>query len=132
MIGGCPSCADDQAEPAGDGPREYDVVDGEVRDWRRPDTTPDRGDVTTVHTITDDEPRFSGAGAEGAQQANSFLVPTDAAFNGRQYRDAPELANIAEKLIGEHGFLGTSSTATSAGTGSARRASARAASRSAS
>jgi hypothetical protein len=105
MIGGCPSCADDQAEPTGDGPREYDVIDGEVRDWRRPDTTPDRGDVTTVHTITDDEPRFSGAGAEGAQQANTFLVPTDAAFNGRQYRDAPELANIAEKLIGEHGFL---------------------------
>jgi hypothetical protein len=118
MIGGCPSCADDQAEstvedaiaslgqddPAGDGPREYDVVDGEVRDWRRPDTTPDRGDVTTVHTITDDEPRFSGAG--DGQQATMFLVPTDAAFNGKAYRDAPELANIAERLIGEHGFLG--------------------------
>jgi hypothetical protein len=91
-----------QDDPAGDGPREYDVVDGEVRDWRRPDTTPDRGDVTTVHTITDEEPRFSGAG-DGQQ--GLFLVPTDAAFNGRQYRDAPELANIAERLIGEHGFL---------------------------
>jgi hypothetical protein len=91
-----------QDDPAGDGPREYDAVAGEVRDWRRPDTTPDRGDVTTVHTITDDEPRFSGAG-DGQQ--GLFLVPTDAAFNGRQYRDAPELANIAEKLIGEHGFL---------------------------
>jgi hypothetical protein len=84
---------------------EYDVEsDGSVRDWRRPDTTPDRGDVTTVHTITDEEPRFSGAG--DGQQANMFLVPSDAAFNGRQYRDAPELANIAERLIGEHGFLG--------------------------
>jgi hypothetical protein len=89
------------------GPREYDVVNGEVHDWRRPDTTPDRGDVTTVHTITDEtaQQRFSGGGADDAQQQSLFLVPTDAAFNGRQYRDAPELANIAEKLIGEHGFL---------------------------
>jgi hypothetical protein len=86
---------------------EYDVEsDGSVRDWRRPDTTPDRGDVTTVHTITDDEPRFSGAGAmyEG-ERPMAQCIPQDIAFNGRQYRDAPELANIAEKLIGEHGFL---------------------------
>ena len=30
------------------------------------------------------------------QQASLFLVPSDAAFNGKLYREAPELANIAE------------------------------------
>ena len=84
--------------------REYDVVNGEVRDWRRPDTTPDRGDVTTVHQV-DGEQRFSGAGAEDAQQQGLFLVPNDADFKGKLYRGAPELANIAERLIGQHGFL---------------------------
>lgn len=92
------------------GPREYTVErDGTVRDWRRPDPTPDRGpDVgTTVHTISDDtaDRRFSGAGAEDAQQQSLFLVPSDTDFHGRLYREAPELANLAEDLIAEHGFL---------------------------
>lgn len=81
--------------------------DGTIRDWRRPDTTPDRGDVTAVHTITDDEPRFSGAGAADgqAQQQGLFLVPADKDFNGKLYREAPELANLAESLIERYGFL---------------------------
>lgn len=75
------------------GPREYDVVGGEVRDWRRPETTPDAGplDVKPI-VLTDDD----------YQQAGLFLVPTDAQFKGRLYRDAPELADIAEHLMGKH------------------------------
>ena len=91
---------------------------GEVRDWRtyskRPASTADTdadGDDepgVTHHRITDDDgPRFSGAGAADgdAQQQSLFLIPSDGQFNGKLYRDAPELANIAERLIGEHGHL---------------------------
>lgn len=80
--------------------------DGTIRDWRRPDNTPDRGpDVgSAVHQLDDDGQRFSGAGAED-DEAERFPVPSDAKFNGRLYRDAPELADIAEGLIGQHGFL---------------------------
>lgn len=102
--------AEDRADVGG--ARVYDVEpDGAVRDWRRPETTPDRGDVTEVHTITDDEPRFSGAGAKsdgyvGAVEDNvSKLIPTDGAFLNERHKAAPELANVAEKLIDEHGFL---------------------------
>lgn len=86
------------------GPREYSVnVDGTVRDWRRPDLTPDRGDVTALNTITDNDQRFSGAGA--TDDGERFPVPPDSKFNGRLYRDAPELADIAEGLISKRGFL---------------------------
>jgi hypothetical protein len=34
-------------------------------------------------------------------------VPQDALFFGKQFLEAPYLANVAEKLIGEHGFLGS-------------------------
>ena len=91
---------------------------GEVRDWRtyskRPSSTDDTdadGDgepgVTHHRIADDDEPRFSGAGASDgdAQQQSLFLIPSDGQFNGKLYRDAPELANIAERLIGEHGHL---------------------------
>lgn len=80
------------------GPHEYDVEpSGEVRDWRRPETTPDAGPeaAETVHIVSNDD----------FQQGSLFLVPSDSSFNGKPYRDAPELANIAERLIGEHGFL---------------------------
>lgn len=80
-------------------------LDGTVRDWRRPDTTPDRGDVTELHTLTDDEPRFSGGGDGQAEGRDLYAVPTDAQFNGKLYRDAPDLANRAETLIERHGFL---------------------------
>lgn len=87
------------------GPREYTVdPSGEVRDWRRPDTTPDRGDVTEVHTVTDDEPRFSGGG-DGQADERSKLVPTDGQFNGKLYREATELAALADELIEKHGYL---------------------------
>lgn len=82
---------DTAADP---GPHEYDVdPDGSIRDWRRPDTTPDRGDVT--RSVVND----------AAAEPDAYGVPTDAQFNGRLYRDAPDLANIAELLIGEHGHL---------------------------
>lgn len=98
--------SEDMAGKLGRG-REYDVAtDGTVRDWRVPDPGPDRGlDVgTTVHTVTDEEPRFSGGGAEDGP-AVSGLIPSDRDFNGKLYREAPELANIAEQLIQRHGFL---------------------------
>ena len=80
--------------------------DGTVAEIRPAEMTPDRGDVTHHHTAADEE-RFSGGGThDDYQQASLFLVPSDAAFNGKLYREAPELANIAERLIGEHGFLG--------------------------
>lgn len=88
-------------------PKLYDVgSDGTVRDWRRPDTTPDRGPEvgTTVHTITGDDQRFSGAGASDGD-GERFPVPSDSDFRGKLYRDAPELADIAEGLISKHGFL---------------------------
>ena len=89
---------------------------GEVRDWRRyskraaepTEAVDGEGEPgVTHHRITDDEPRFSGAGASDgdAQQQSLFLIPSDGQFNGKLYRDAPELANIAERLIGEHGHL---------------------------
>lgn len=42
--------------------------DGTIRDWRRPDPTPDRGPGvgTTVHHVTEDGPRFSGGGIPNA------------------------------------------------------------------
>lgn len=86
---------------------------GEVRDWRtfskRPADATDDGEEAGVthHHITDDEPRFSGAGASDGepQQQSMFLIPSDGQFNGKLYRDAPDLANIAERLIEEHGHL---------------------------
>lgn len=78
--------------------------DGSVRDWRRPDTTPDGGDVTKEHTITDGEPRFSGAGAGQARQV-STLIPADKDFGGKSFREASELVSLADELIGEHGYF---------------------------
>jgi hypothetical protein len=79
-------------------------ADGTVRDWRRPDTTPDRGDVTKEHTITDDEPRFSGAGGGQVRQV-STLIPADKDFNGKPYLESTELAALASDLIEKHGYL---------------------------
>lgn len=90
------------------GPREVFVNgDGTVADVRPAEMTPNRGpDVgTKVHQVTDEEPRFSGGGTGDAQQQLLFGVPIDRDFNGKLYRDAPDLANIAEMLIERHGFL---------------------------
>lgn len=89
---------------------------GEVRDWRtyskRPAATADTdadGDGepgVTHHRITDDdEPRFSGAGAEVVEGEISRLIPTDASFLKRDFQAAPGLANLADELIERHGFL---------------------------
>lgn len=93
---------------SGGSQRVYDVApDGIVEGVRPADMTPDRGpDVgETHHTITDDEPRFSGGGAEDDDESDRFPVPSDISFANKLFADAPELANIAEKLIGEHGYL---------------------------
>lgn len=45
------------------------------------------------------------AEAQGEAQA-SRLIPDDIAFTGSAYLDAPQLASIADRLIGQHGFLG--------------------------
>ena len=90
------------------GPRVADVnPDGTLRDWRRPENTPDRGEGVgeTHHTVTDDEPRFSGAGAHMTDGPTSRLIPSDAEFQKRQYIDAPALSNLADVLIERHGFL---------------------------
>lgn len=91
------------------------VTHHQVRDWR--DVVKDRAaglsdDDVTVSAEAGEDRRFSGAGAgdeeptsENAQQGSLFLVPEDAAFDGAQFRPAPELANIAEGLIEENGFL---------------------------
>jgi len=83
---------------------EYDVEqDGSVRDWR--EVVKDRAaalsddEVTvsaTVHTITDDDLPFS---------APSRLIPSDGAFLNERHKAAPELANLAEKLFDEYGYL---------------------------
>lgn len=52
----------------------------------------------------DADPRFSGGGAADDDE-DRFPVPSDASFANKLFADAPELANIAEKLIGEHGYL---------------------------
>lgn len=74
------------------GPRvaTIDGTTGEVRDWRRPDTTPDRGpDVgTTIHAISDDR-----------QMELLFAVPAAAKFGTAPYLAAPELEQIALRLI---------------------------------
>jgi len=85
---------------------------GEVRDWRTYATRPadaqaseDDDAGVTHHHITDDEPRFSGAGADVVEGEISRLIPTDASFQKRDFQDAPGLANLAEALIARHGFL---------------------------
>lgn len=108
------SFGDNRKGPAERKPDWRDVVrdrvvdvgpDGIVENVREPEKTPDRGpDVgTTHHTVTDEEPRFSGGGIVDGPTSNK--IPTDAQFNGKAYLEAPELANIAEELIGRHGFL---------------------------
>lgn len=79
--------------------------DGIVEGVRPAEMTPDRGpDVgTTVHQVGDEEPRFSGGGADDSTASDK--IPSDADFRGKLYLEAPELANIAEGLIGQHGFL---------------------------
>lgn len=83
--------------------REVDVnPDGIVAEVRPAEMTPDRGDVTTHHTITDDEPRWSGAGAAvGVVE----LIPGPSKFGQAPYIDAPELKAIAERLIYEKDAL---------------------------
>lgn len=81
--------------------------DGIVEGVRPAEMTPDRGpDVGETHHTVSDETRFSGGGtwSEG-EQPMSRLVPQDVAFQKRQFKPAPELANVAETLIGRHGFL---------------------------
>jgi hypothetical protein len=81
-------------------------ADGIVEGIRPPEMTPDRGPEvgTTHHQVTDGEPRYSGSG-DGSTPYMSELIPQDIAFKGKLYLEAPELANIAEGLIGQHGFL---------------------------
>lgn len=96
------------------GPREYDVTpDGTVRDWRRPETTPDAGSdaAEKYHTIGDastspgSHPGASRSheNPEGDstdfQQSSLFLAPENAAFSAKLYRRAPELLDIAHDLI---------------------------------
>lgn len=63
--------------------------------------------MTQTVTIADYQRQLENGQAEPEQEreASPFLVPADAAFNGRLYRDAPELANIGETLIERHGFF---------------------------
>lgn len=79
--------------------------DGIVEGVRPAEMTPDRGpDVgTTVHQVSDQEPRFSGGGADDSTASDK--IPNDADFRGKLYVEAPSLANLAEELIGRHGFL---------------------------
>jgi hypothetical protein len=65
-------------------------------------------DVTVSATASGPEPRFSGGGAsddDDEAEVEQFPVPSDASFANKLFADAPELANIAERLIGEHGYL---------------------------
>jgi len=88
----------------------YDVdADGLVLDVRAAEMTPDRGvEAGDRHVYIRDEdgnlPQFSGAGADD-ESTTSKIIPSDRDFNGKLYREAPELALIAELLIAEHGFL---------------------------
>lgn len=93
---------------------EYDVEpSGNVANWREygPGGQAEREPYEpTVHTIADaDDQRFSGGGATTSAGAVddeiSRLIPTDGAFMSDRHKAAPELANLAEKLIGEHGFF---------------------------
>jgi hypothetical protein len=104
----------EMGEP-GDGPRQHQYtysVDerGGVRDWRAyaPAREAASGSSTT-NEGENAEPRFSGGGAgmrSGAVDDEiSRLIPTDGAFLNEPYKDAPALANLAEKLIDEHGFF---------------------------
>lgn len=81
--------------------------DGIVEGVRPAEMTPDRGpDVgTTVHTVGD-QPRFSGGGTSDDESPVSRLIPSDGAFLNERHKAAPELANIARRLIEEHGFFG--------------------------
>lgn len=97
--------------------------DGIIEAFRTAEMTPDRGpDVgETHHTITDPfdsqarsgqaDQRFSGAGVDWPDADDlpfgepSRLIPSDGAFLNERHKAAPELANLAEKLIDEHGFF---------------------------
>lgn len=85
---------------------------GEVRDWRayaprpaEPAADEDGEAGVTHHRITDDEPRFSGGGADVVESEISRLIPTDSSFQKRDFQEATGLANLAEQLIARHGFL---------------------------
>lgn len=83
------------------GPREATVNErGEVEAVRPSERTPDRGpDVgTTHHTVTDDEPRFSGAGTE-VQTELLFAIPSAAKFGTAPYIAAPTLEEMAVRLM---------------------------------
>jgi hypothetical protein len=88
-------------------PHEYDVVSGEVRNWRQ--YAPAREAERATEDGTDDEPRFSGGGAADFDDLpfvpRSEWIPSDGAFMNDRHKAAPELANLAEKLIHEHGFF---------------------------
>jgi hypothetical protein len=114
----CDACG--EADPVETRPEDradlvVDVApDGIVEGVRPAEMTPDRGEGVgqTHHTVTDDEPRFSGAGAKNLGNdlpfggtETSTLIPMDGAFLNERHKAAPELANLAEKLFDEHGFL---------------------------
>lgn len=80
--------------------RLVDVApDGIVEGVRPSEMTPDRGEGvgTTVHRVTDEEPRFSGGRSDDSMASD--LIPSDFEFSGKLYLDSESLANIAEELI---------------------------------
>lgn len=90
--------------PGGSTGRIADVnPDGTVRDWRRPDTTPDRGpDVgTTVHQVGEDGPRFSGGGAQDDEDDDLYPIPTALSFGDRELKEAADIRQIMYDLINE-------------------------------
>jgi hypothetical protein len=74
------------------------AADGTVAGVRPAAMTPDRGEGVGVthHTVSDDDVPFSEP---------SRLIPSDGAFLNAPQKDAPELANLAARLIEQHGFL---------------------------
>lgn len=81
--------------------------DGTVAEVRAPEMTPDRGPEvgTTVHTITDDEPRFSGGGAHDASRVapwTELRIPSEAAFGDDEFINSTALAHRAEVLTERH------------------------------
>lgn len=80
------------------GPREYDVdADGSVRDWRRPEMTPDRGDEAIEQARAADD---------AAEQGDAFDVPSDGAFHGKPFARSAKLQQMAGDLIERHDYFG--------------------------
>jgi hypothetical protein len=61
--------------------------------------------TTTLERFQAGMAESTSADTGDAQQQSLFLVPDDAAFDGKLYRAAPELETIGKNLIEQHGFF---------------------------